>query len=121
MRILLQTATVFLIVTVGFIVLNNLFPIPWGIMQYLWYAWLPCCTGATAFLYGITAKRSGGSILLTAVLFTLILYFSMQYALPFASHLANIPIIVLSAVLTLPMEILGRNLKRKHKKKHRSK
>lgn len=116
MRILLQTATVFLIVTAGFIALNNITQIPWDILQYLWYAWFPCCTGATAFLYGITAKRSGGSILLAATVFAPILYFSTKYALPFASHLANIPVIAASAVLTLPLEICGRNLKRKHKK-----
>ncbi|MBQ2763860.1 MAG: hypothetical protein IJF43_02335 [Firmicutes bacterium] len=85
-------------------------------MEYLWYAWLPCCAMASAFCYGITAKRSGGSIFLIAAIFAPFLYFSSRFYLPFASHLANIPIIAISAVLTLPLEICGRNIKRKHKK-----
>lgn len=116
MRILLQTITVFLFITVAFITLSNIFQIPWNIMQYLWYAWLPCCTATTSFFYGLTAKRSGGSILISTAFFVPILYFSTKYALPFSSLLANIPIIAISAVLTLPLEICGRNMKRKHRK-----
>lgn len=116
MRILLQTVTIFLFITAGFITLNHASQIPWDIMEYLWYAWLPCCAMASAFCYGITAKRSGGSIFLIAAIFAPILYFSSRFYLPFASHLANIPIIAVSVALTLPLEICGRNIKRKHKK-----
>ncbi|MBR5329727.1 MAG: hypothetical protein IKV45_05925 [Firmicutes bacterium] len=116
MRILLQTITAFLLATTGFIILNNISQIPWEIMQYLWYAWLPCSAGAMAFCYGFSANRSGGSILVAAILLTPIILLSHKYQLPFATTITFPPTIIASALLTLPMEIIGKNLRKAHQK-----
>lgn len=113
----MRTTASIIFLTAAFLGLNNLSQIPWEIMQYLWYGYIPCLSGTIAFGVGSTAKQSGKGILIAAVLLVPALLLSAKYALPFASTFTAIPSLVPAALVPIPAEIAAR---RHQNKKQRS-
>lgn len=119
MRSLFLSILAFFTVTATFFALNNISQIPWEVMQYLWYAWLPCSAAAIAFCYGLWANRSGGSIFMVAFLIVPVILLSHKYQLPFSTAISFPPSIILALLFSLPLEIIGKKMRKAHKKNTR--
>lgn len=107
-------------ITAVFFILNNVPQIPWFIMQYIWYAYIPCLSGAIAFCAGLKKKQSGRGILIAAAFLSPLLFLSVRHALPFASTFTALPSIIPAALVPIPAEIIARCHKRKKQQKTHS-
>lgn len=104
-------------ITAVFSILNNVQYIPWFVMQYIWYAYIPCLSGTIAFCAGLKKKQSGRGILIAAASLSPLLFLSIRYALPFTSTFTALPSIIPAVLVPIPAEIIARRLKRRKQRK----
>lgn len=104
-------------ITAVFVTLNQIPQIPPFVIELLWYAYIPCLSGAIAFCTGLGKKQSGKGILVAAAVLFPGLFLSVKYALPFSSVFTALPSVIPAALVPIPAEIIARCLKRGKQRK----
>ncbi|MBQ6810336.1 MAG: hypothetical protein IJO94_02895 [Firmicutes bacterium] len=95
-------------VTAVFVILNNVPRIPPPITMILWHGYLPFLAFFWGYARGKAQKKSGTTVPLLALILAPILWFSVKYALPFASSFTHIPSLLAMIPCALLGEILGK-------------
>ncbi|MGN0963316.1 MAG: hypothetical protein ACI4PP_07030 [Clostridia bacterium] len=103
-------------VTVLFVIINNLPPIPWEIVRVLWYFYLPVSAFFIALIYGACRLRRGGGVIAAVLLLWPLPFLSFRFGLPFSNVFSFVPALLTAIPLALIGEIRGRTLNKRQKK-----